>query len=105
MKLLTKAIENKLAKHPLYSTDGKGDNAEVLVKFFSPEGAATWLVTEAEKQPDGDWLFYGKACLFYGEWEWGYFTLSDLAAIRTPRFHLPIERDLYSSGTVAELAA
>ena len=40
MKLITKAIEKKLAKFPLYSTDGK-ENKEVIVKFFNPCGAGT----------------------------------------------------------------
>lgn len=105
MKLLTKAIENKLAKTPLYSTDGQGDEAKVIVKFFMPEGSATWLVTEGEKQEDGDWLFFGKSKLF-GDWEYGYFTLSDLMSLRSPLFRLPIERDLYVGGeTLKEVMA
>ena len=105
MKLLTKAIENKLTKSPLYSTDGQGENAKVIVKFFMPEGSATWLVTEGEKQPDGDWLFFGKAKLF-DSWEYGYFTLSELMSLRTPLFRLPVERDLYVGGeTLKDLNA
>ena len=100
MKLLTKAIENKLAKRPFGSTDGKGDNAEVIVKFFGG-AACTWLVTEGEKR-DGDWLFYGKATLDGEYWEWGYFALSELAAVKFRPFGLGVERDYYFSGTVAD---
>ena len=59
MKLITKAIEAKLAKSPLYSKDGQGDNAEVIVKFFDAMGRFTYFVTEAEKLDDGDYRFYG----------------------------------------------
>ena len=54
MELLTKQIIRKFEEHPIYSQDGKGLKAEVLVKYFNPMGAGTWLITEAEKQEDGD---------------------------------------------------
>ena len=95
MKLITKAIEKKLAKFPLYSTNGKG-NKEVIVKFFNPCGAGTWLVYEGEKLEDGDWEFFGSVDLGYGA-ELGYFRLSDLQSIRLP-FGLTIERDMYYAG-------
>ena len=50
MELLTKQIIRKFEEHPIYSQDGKGLKAEVLVKYFNPMGAGTWLITEAEKQ-------------------------------------------------------
>ena len=34
MKLITKEIEKKFENFPLYSQNGKGLNAEVLVKFL-----------------------------------------------------------------------
>ena len=40
MKLITKAIEKELLKHPLYSTDGQ-ENKKVIVKFFNPCGVGT----------------------------------------------------------------
>lgn len=94
MKLLTAEIVKRLEAHPFHSQDGKGENAEVLVKFFG--GAAwSWLVTEGEQQEDGDWLFFGKVTSDGEEWEWGYFALSELREIRFPPFYLPIERDMY----------
>lgn len=92
MKLITKEIEKKLLSHPLYSTDGK-DKKEILVKFFNPCGAGTWLVFEAEKRSDGDWLFFGLVDLY--EKELGYFTLSQLTSIKLP-YGLSIERDRYA---------
>jgi hypothetical protein len=93
MKLLTKEIEKRLEAHPYRSQDGKGLNAEVIVKFFNPMGSGTWLITEGEKQPDGDWLLYGYCHIF--EWEWGTVMLSELQSLRLP-FGLGIERDMYT---------
>lgn len=96
MKLLTSYIIRKLEKHPFHSQDGKGENAEVIVKFFGG-AAATWLVTEGEEQENGDWLFYGVATLDGATWEWGYFAMSELKEIWFTPFGLPIERDMYLS--------
>lgn len=91
MKLITKAIENKLAKYPLYSQDGKRGEADVIVKFFF--GAWTWYVLEGEKREDGDYEFYGIVENQYGA-EYGYFTLSQLASVK--KWGIPVvERDRY----------
>ena len=99
MKLMTKEIEAALEKAPIYSKDGQGENSEIVVKYFNPVGAGTWLITEGEKQEDGDWLLYGYCHIH--EWEWGYVLLSELENLRLP-FGMVIERDLHASGTVAE---
>lgn len=100
MKLLTKEIEKKLLANPLYSGEGeKNHERQVVAKFFNPSGAGTWYVTEGERQGD-DWLFFGLADLH--EAELGYFTLSELSSIKCPPFGLPIERDLYWSGTLED---
>ena len=39
MKLLTKAIEKQLAKYPIYSQDGKGGKAQVIVASSSTPAA------------------------------------------------------------------
>lgn len=103
MKLLTKEIERKFEKHPLYSQDGKGLDAEVLVKYFDPCGAATWLITEARKCEDGDYEMFGYITLGY-EWEWGYVMLSELQESGRSRL-VGIERDLWvhNGATVREL--
>lgn len=93
MKLLTKEIISKFEKHPFHSQDGKGMDAEVLVKYFNPCGTGTWLITEAEREGD-DWRLFGY-CHIY-EWEWGYLMLSELASLRLP-FGLTIERDIYTA--------
>ena len=93
MTLLTKQIISKFEKHPIHSQDGKGMDAEVLVKYFNPCGTGTWLITEAEREGD-DWRLFGY-CHIY-EWEWGYLMLSELASLRLP-FGLTIERDIYTA--------
>lgn len=102
MMLITKEIEAEFKKHPFGSQDGMGMDANVLVKYFNPIGSGTWIITEAEKQEDGDWLLYGYCHIFV--WEWGYVTLSELQKQRLP-LGFTIERDLYigSDATVKDL--
>ena len=104
MKLLTAEVIRKLEKHPFGSQEGKDDNAQILVKFFGG-GAYTFLVTEAEKQENGDWLLFGKATHGFG-WEWGYTLLSEIEKMKFPPFGLGVERDMYlaAGATVGDLA-
>ena len=99
MKLLTKAIENKLRSIKASSTDKPGRHP-IVVKFFNPTGAGTWYVIEGQFIPasDGDpadWEFFGLAEIH--EAELGYFRLSELQSFKG-RFGLGIERDLHFSG-------
>ena len=52
---MTKELEKKFEKYPLYSQDGMGGKAKVLVKYFNPVGAGTWLITEGNKLENGDY--------------------------------------------------
>lgn len=110
--LLTQAIIKKFERYPLYSQEGKKLEAKLMVKYFNPVGSGTWLITEAEKQENGDYLLFGLAKI--QEWEWGYTLLSDLekyrgtVSISGGGFNgekiggIRIERDRYASGTVRE---
>jgi hypothetical protein len=60
-----------------------------VLKLFNPLGAATWLATELGE--DDDTLF-GLADLGFGCPELGYFSLSEIRAVRLP-YGLWIERD------------
>lgn len=102
-ELLTEEIEKKFESHPFGSQEGKGLESEVLVKYFNPYGAGTWLITEAEKHKDGDWMLFGYCHIF--EWEWGYVMLSEIQNTKVKLFdsELSLERDLYSKGTVKEI--
>ena len=79
MKLMTKDLETRFESFPLYSQENKGFEATVVVKYFNPFGAGTWLITEGEKQPDGDWLLFGYCHILC--WEWGYVMLSELESV------------------------
>lgn len=57
MITVTEQLKNMFEANPLYSKEGQGFNAEVIARFFLPFSSAVWLVTEAEQQEDGDWLF------------------------------------------------
>lgn len=100
MKLLTAAIIKKLEKSPLGSHDGD-PNAPIIVKFFTPSSNWSWFVTEGNKLPTGDWELYGMVHGF--EKEVGYFLLSELQAVKGP-FGLQIERDMYFTGTLADVS-
>lgn len=95
MKLLTKEIERKLESHPFCSQEKKGKGAEVIVRFFNPYGVGDWLITEGERQEDGDWLLFGYCRI--SDWEWGYVSLKELESIKMFG-GLGIERDLYTGG-------
>jgi len=91
MDLITPEIAAALRANAIANAagDDRRDPAPVL-KLFNPVGAATWLATELDD--DGDTLF-GLADLGFGCPELGYFSLSEIAAVRLP-FGLGIERDL-----------
>lgn len=101
MLLITKPIAAKFEKTPLYSQDGKGLKAKVLAKFFLTASDFTFYVLEAEKQKNGDWLFFG-ICTLNGETEYGYQLYSEIAALHN-RFGLGVERDRYFEGRVADI--
>lgn len=63
-----------------------------IVRLFTPDAHATWLLTELDPQ-DGDTAF-GLCDLGLGMPELSTVRLSELASIRGPR-NLPVERDLY----------
>ena len=89
MKLMTQKLREKLP--PLYCQDGKGGEAVVYAKYFTPDSSWTWYATEGTQEGD-DVLFFG---LVDGqERELGYFRLSELQSARGP-LGLPIERDLH----------
>ena len=101
MKLITKEIERKIKKYPLYSQDGKGDEAIVIAKFFPPWGGMSFYATEGHMvEGSGDIEFFG-LITNCGEAEYGYFNLYQLEDIRGP-WGLKVERDLYFSGTIAD---
>ena len=72
-------LAKKLSGSPLYSKDGLGKKASILARFYLPFTECEWLITEADEQPDGDWLMFGYCHIT--EWEWGYVSLNELLDI------------------------
>ena len=65
-----------------------------VVKLFTPDAGATWLISEIDPDDcEGDRAF-ALADLGLGMPELGWISLSELASVRG-RLGLPIERDLY----------
>ena len=70
--------------------DGRPEpDAVPVLKLFNPIGPALWIATELG--PDDD-AMVGAADLGFGCPELGYFSVSEIAAIRLP-FGLSVERD------------
>jgi Protein of unknown function (DUF2958). len=97
MKLKTKELEEIFERYPIYSQKGLGGKAKVIAKFFNPIGPGTWLITEADKQENGDYEMFGYCHLGDDTLaELGYIFLSQLEEISFP-LGMTIERDLYYS--------
>lgn len=94
--LFDKNTLNNLRKYPLYSQDGKGDDAIVSAKIFNPYGGQKFFITEW----DGNDTFYGYSSQTGRHDdpsnEYGYFSKKDLENIRVNVYgvKLPLERDI-----------
>lgn len=99
MKLLTKAIENKLRSNwiknqeHMQATGGHTLDFKPALKIFNPYGSGTWLFTELSD--DGDTLF-GLCDLGQGEPELGYASLSELESVKVIG-PLGFERDRFTN--------
>ena len=63
-----------------------------VVKLFTPDAGATWLLTEID--PDDHDHAFGLCDLGLGYPELGWVSLAEIAALRG-RLGLPVERDLH----------
>jgi hypothetical protein len=101
MQLITfaqrqKLLENGRAQLAAIDRQDQCLDFEPVVKLFTPDGNATWLLTELN--PDMDTLAFGLCDLGLGEPELGYVSLHELAEVRGP-LGLPLERDLHFAPT------
>lgn len=64
-----------------------------VVKLFTPDAAASWLLTEAYAEGQ-DVSLFGLIDIGLGEAVLGYVMLSDIEDVRG-KLGLPVERDLY----------
>ncbi len=86
-RLLANAVQSSRLER-----EGEDANPFPVVKLFTPDGGATWLISEMD--PEDEDLLFGLCDLGQGAPELGYVRLSELKALRG-RLNLPVERDLY----------
>lgn len=61
-----------------------------VVKLFTPDGSATWLLSESD--PDDPDRLFGLCDLGFGSPELGYVSLAEITELRG-KLGLPVERD------------
>jgi hypothetical protein len=88
--LITAAQMQQLRLNGLASVRGVSIDPYPVVKLFTPDGAATWLLTELD--PADDDTAFGLCDLGLGCPELGYVSLAELRTVRG-RLGLTVERD------------
>ena len=94
-KLITDEQRAQLLANGRRSIENDGFDPYPVVKLFTPNAGATWLLTEID--PDDQDRAFGLCDLGQGFPELGYVSLQELESLRG-RCVLPIERDLYFQG-------
>lgn len=88
--LLTEAQIAAMLENGRRSSSGEDIDPHPVVKLFTPDGAATWLLTELD--PDNPDIAFGLCDLGMQFPELGCVSLSEIAAVRG-RLGLKVERD------------
>ena len=91
-KLITDEQHAQLLANGRRSIEDDGFDPHPVVKLFTPNAAASWLLTEID--PDEQDRAFGLCDLGQGFPEPGYVSLKELANLRG-RWGLLVERDLY----------
>jgi len=86
---------DQMLEHGRVSAAGRHHDPAPVMKLFTPDAGATWLLTEIDPT-DHDRAF-GLCDLGLGEPELGYVSLGELSAIRGA-LGLPVERDTAFTG-------
>lgn len=92
MSLLTDEQRDQLLANGKAALRGLRGDPYPVVKLFTPDAHATWLLTEVDPA-DGD-TAYGLCDVGLGMPGLAHVKLSDLEAIRGPN-KLPVQRDLH----------
>lgn len=92
MNLISDELRAQLLANGRQSLADEGFDPPPVVKLFTPDAGATWLLTEID--PDDDDHAFGLCDLGLGFPELGYVSLAELATLRG-RLGLPVERDLH----------
>lgn len=90
--LITDEQRAQLLANGRQSIENPDFDPQPVVKLFTPNAGATWLLTEID--PDNHDHAFGLCDLGQGFPELGYVSLQELANLRG-RWGLPIERDLH----------
>jgi hypothetical protein len=92
MQLIPDNIRAELLLNGAITARGIAHDPLPVVKLFTPDANATWLLTELDpKDPD---IGFGLCDLGLGCPELGYVSMSELESLRGP-LGLAVERDLY----------
>lgn len=91
MQLITEAIRRVLVQNGESYARDPGFDPHPVVKLFTPDAAATWLIVSAE--PDDPDILFGLCDLGAGFPELGSVLLSEIEEVRG-RLGLRVERDL-----------
>lgn len=95
MKLITKEQHDKMLEQGKANAERAGGiDFMPVVKLFTPDANATWLLTELD--PENPDLAFGLCDLGYPELGW--VSLSEIAGVKGP-LGLPIERDRHFAPT------
>ena len=95
-KLITDEQRAQLLANGRQSLDNDDFDPPPVVKLFTPDAGATWLLTEID--PDDHDHAFGLCDLGQGFPELGYVSLAELQSVRG-RIGLPVERDLHFIAT------
>ena len=98
MNLITETQRAQLLANGRQSIDNDDFDPPPVVKLFTPDAGATWLLTEID--PDDHDHAFGLCDLGHGFPELGYVSLAELQSVRG-RLGLPVERDLHFIATKA----
>ncbi len=96
MNLITETLRAQLLANGRQSLDNDDFDPPPVVKLFTPDAGATWLLTEIDSD-DHDRAF-GLCDLGHGFPELGYVSLAELQSVRG-HLGLPVERDLHFIAT------
>jgi len=91
-KLITDEQRAQLLANGRLSLEQENFDPAPVVKLFTPDAGATWLLTEID--PDDHDHAFGLCDLGLGFPELGWVRLAEIAAVHG-RLGLPVERDLH----------
>lgn len=96
MMLITREQSELLLANGRFSREQDDFDPHPVVKLFTPDAGATWLLTEID--PEDPTIAFGLCDLGLGSPELGSVSLSEIASIHGP-LGLPVERDLHFQAT------